>query len=316
MHKFTPRALVLLGPTASGKTALALELAKLISIEIISLDSALVYKGMDIGTAKPSKEELAKVPHHLIDICEPNESYSAASFREDTIRLVNEICQRGNLPLICGGTMMYYKALVDGLSPLPATDEKVREKIRLEGETLGWPVLHERLKTIDPALYKKLAPMDKQRISRALEVYEMTGRSVSSFIEEHQGDKCPFPIKEAVILPDADRLELRKLIYERFLKMLENGLIAEVEKLRARGDLNLNLPSMRSVGYRQVWEYLDGLYSYEEMIDKAVIGTARLAKHQMTWLRGGLKADRLVLSLRQKDAKVKLLELAQSVLNL
>ena len=285
------KALVILGPTASGKTSLALNLAKYLKIEIISLDSALIYKDMDIGTAKPTREELDSVPHHLIDICDPAQSYSAANFREDCIRLVNEISQRGALPVICGGTMMYYKALVDGLSPLPQTDPKVREKIALQALSVGWPKMHEKLKDIDPVSYEKLNPNDKQRVSRALEIYEMTGRAMSSFFDT-KTDSCPFDRIEFILLPENDnREELRKLIRKRFELMVENGLIDEVSKLKSRGDLTLDMPSMRCVGYRQVWEYLDGKYDRDEMIEQCVIATAHLAKHQMTWLRGALSKE-------------------------
>ncbi|MGN0915278.1 MAG: tRNA (adenosine(37)-N6)-dimethylallyltransferase MiaA [Succinivibrio sp.] len=285
------KALVILGPTASGKTSLALNIASHIRCEIISLDSALIYKDMDIGTAKPTREELSSVRHHLIDICDPKDSYSAADFRNDCIRLVDEITQRGALPVICGGTMMYYKSLVDGLSPLPQTNAEVRAQIALEAEKSGWPLMHEKLKEIDPILYQKLSPNDKQRVSRALEVYAMTGRAMSSYFED-KGDKCPFDRMEFVLLPENDdRTELRKLIRRRFEKMVEDGLIDEVRALKDRGDLDLSMPSMRCVGYRQVWEYLDGMYSMDEMIEKCVIATARLAKHQMTWLRGSLSED-------------------------
>ena len=285
------KAVVILGPTASGKSALSLKIAKKVKVEIISLDSALIYKDMDIGTAKPSKSELSFVPHHLIDICDPKDSYSAASFREDCIRLVDEITNRGAVPVICGGTMMYYKALVDGLSPLPVTDPKVREKIAQEASECGWPAMHEKLKNVDPVSYQKLNPNDKQRVSRALEVYYMTGRAMSSFFVEHQ-DKCPFDRLEYILLPETDdRTELRKLIRARFLKMVDDGLIDEVAYLKDRGDLNLNMPSMRCVGYRQVWEYLDKAYDFDTMIEKCVIATAQLAKHQMTWLRGSLSKD-------------------------
>ena len=285
------KALVILGPTASGKTSLALNLAKHLKIEIISLDSALIYREMDIGTAKPTREELESVPHHLIDICDPAQSYSAANFREDCIRLVDEITKRGALPVICGGTMMYYKALVDGLSPLPQTDPKVREKIACEAQVYGWPKMHERLKDVDPVSYEKLNPNDKQRVSRALEIYEMTGRSMSSFFDT-KTDSCPFERLEFILLPkNDDREELRKLIRKRFELMVDNGLIDEVSKLKSRGDLNLDMPSMRCVGYRQVWEYLDGKYDKNEMVEQCVIATAHLAKHQMTWLRGSLSKD-------------------------
>lgn len=285
------KAVVILGPTASGKSALSLKIAQKANVEIISLDSALIYKDMDIGTAKPSKAELASVPHHLIDICDPKDSYSAASFREDCIKLVDEISSRGAIPVICGGTMMYYKALVDGLSPLPATKPEVREKIAKEAQECGWPCMHEKLKDIDPVSYQKLNPNDKQRVSRALEIYYMTGRAMSSFFVEKQ-DKCPFDRLEYILLPQTDdRTELRKLIRARFLKMVDDGLIEEVEYLKDRGDLDLNMPSMRCVGYRQVWEYLDQNYDFDTMIEKCVIATAQLAKHQMTWLRGSLSKD-------------------------
>lgn len=285
------KAVVILGPTASGKSALSLQIAKREKVEIISLDSALIYKNMDIGTAKPTKDELASVPHHLIDICDPSDSYSAASFREDCIRLVGEISSRGVVPVICGGTMMYYKALVDGLSPLPQTDPEVREKIAREAELLGWPAMHEKLKDTDPVSYQKLNPNDRQRVSRALEIFTMTGRAMSSFFSQKQ-DKCPFDRLEYILLPETDdRTELRKLIRARFLKMVDDGLIDEVSALKKRGDLNLSMPSMRCVGYRQVWEYLEGSYDFDTMIEKCVIATAQLAKHQMTWLRGSLSKD-------------------------
>ena len=286
------RAIVILGPTASGKTSLALKLAKFYKIEIISLDSALIYKDMDIGSAKPSKEELHQVPHHLIDILDPSESYSAANFREDCIRLVKEITARGAIPVICGGTMMYYKALVDGLSPVPPTIPLVREKVATEALQIGWPAMHEKLKDIDPKSYAKLNPNDKQRVSRALEVYEMTGRAITSYYEEQKTDQCPFERIEFILLPETDdRTELRVLIKNRFLKMIKDGLIDEVKKLKERGDLTLDMPSMRCVGYRQVWEYLDGHYDLDTMVDLCVNATSHLAKHQMTWLRGSLSLD-------------------------
>ncbi|MDY6323385.1 MAG: tRNA (adenosine(37)-N6)-dimethylallyltransferase MiaA [Succinivibrio sp.] len=283
----TERALIILGPTATGKTSLALELAAKIPCEIISLDSALVYRGMDIGTAKPTAAERAACPHHLIDIIDPSESYSAAQFRSDCVRLVGEICARGRLPVICGGTMMYYKALSDGLSPLPPTDLKVRALIAARAQELGWPALHAELERKDPVTASRLSPNDRQRISRALEVYEMTGTPMSAFFAG-RGDQCPFLREEIVLMPEQSREKLRVQIRARFLKMLDDGLLDEVVSLRARGDLSPDLPSMRAVGYRQCWEYLDGKLSYEEMTERAVIATAHLAKHQMTWLRGAL----------------------------
>lgn len=281
-------ALVILGPTASGKSALSLLLAQEFNAEIISLDSALIYKGMDVGTAKPTPQELSICPHHLIDIISPQESYSAANFRQDCIRLVQEIRARGALPIICGGTMMYYKALVDGLSPLPESTPEVRAQVQALAEAEGYPAVHARLEQIDPVLYKKLAPNDKQRVARAYEVYLLTGRAMSSFFAEKK-DQCPFTRLELVLLPqDNDRTHLRELIRQRFVAMLEHGLIEETKALLSLG-LDDNSPAMRSVGYRQVAMYLRGEVSYEEMVELGVIATARLAKHQMTWLRGGLK---------------------------
>ncbi|MGN0894044.1 MAG: tRNA (adenosine(37)-N6)-dimethylallyltransferase MiaA [Succinivibrio sp.] len=285
------RAVVILGPTASGKSALSLELARHRKIEIISLDSALIYKGMDIGSAKPSKEELKSVPHHLIDICDPKDSYSAASFREDCISLVDKITLRGAIPVICGGTMMYYKALVEGLSPLPPTDPAVREAIAKEAKEKGWPYMHELLRTIDRPSYEKLNPNDRQRVSRALEVHAMTGRAMSSYFSETR-QSCPFERLEFILLPlTDDRTELRKIIRKRFLKMLDDGFVDEVRALMSSGELNPDMPSMRSVGYRQIFEYLKGEYDYDTMVEKSVVATSKLAKHQMTWLRGSLSKD-------------------------
>ena len=284
-------ALVILGPTASGKSALALSLAAHYHIEIISLDSALVYRGMDIGSAKPSKDELTLCPHHLIDICDPAQSYSAANFRRDCVRLVAQIRARGHLPVICGGTMMYYKALVDGLSPVPESTPQVRAQVQAIADEHGWPYVHGLLQNIDPESFVRLDPNDKQRVARALEVYYLTGKAMSSYFAAPK-EGCPFTRAEVVLLPqDNDRTKLRELIRQRFMQMLEQGLVDEVKRLYARHDLNDLMPAMRSVGYRQVLMYLNGEVSYEEMIELAVIATARLAKHQMTWLRGGLKDD-------------------------
>lgn len=282
-------AVVILGPTASGKSDLSLELAKLYNCEIISLDSALIYRGMDIGTAKPTKEQMSICPHHLIDICDPAQSYSAANFREDTIALIKQIKERNALPVICGGTMMYYKALVEGLSQVPSSTSEVRAQVQSIADEHGWPYVHSLLKDIDPVQYEKLAPNDKQRVARALEVYYLTGKPMSSFFNSPK-DQCPFNLFELVLLPrDNDRTQLRVLIKKRFEKMLEQGLLDEVAKLLERQELNADLPSMRSVGYRQAAMYLRHEISYEQMIELSVIATARLAKHQMTWLRGGLK---------------------------
>lgn len=285
-------ALVILGPTASGKSALALQLAQHLRAEIISLDSALVYKGMDVGTAKPTADELSICPHHLIDICDPADSYSAAQFRSDCIALVGEIRARGALPIICGGTMMYYKALVDGLSPVPTSTPEVRAKVQALADEQGWPALHQLLAQYDPPLYAKLAPNDKQRVARALEVYFLTGRAMSSFLQQPK-EACPFTRLELVLLPkNNDRTHLREVIRQRFVQMLEqeHGLLEETQALLDRG-IDPNAPAMRAVGYRQAAMYLQGEVSYEQMIELGVIATARLAKHQMTWLRGGLKGE-------------------------
>lgn len=292
-------AVVILGPTASGKSALALDVARHYRSEIISLDSALIYKGMDIGTAKPTPEELSTCPHHLIDICEPSDTYSAANFRSDCIRLVEEIRGRGALPIICGGTMMYYKALVNGLSPVPASTPEVRAKVAAIGQEHGWPYVHELLKGVDPKSYERLNANDKQRVARALEVYYLTGKPLSSFMVPDQ-DQCPFSRLEFVLLPqNQDRTKLREQIRARFEKMITDGLIDEVKALVTGckvppidSDEIMALPSMRSVGYRQTLMYLRGEVSLEEMIELSVIATARLAKHQMTWLRGGLSEER------------------------
>ena len=311
-------ALVILGPTASGKTSLALSLAQRVRCEIISLDSALVYKTMDIGTAKPTPSELAQVPHHLIDILDPKESYSAADFRRDCIKKVAEISNRGNLPIICGGTMMYYKALVEGLSPLPATDDSIRAKVLEEALQIGWPAMHERLKEFDEKSYARLNPNDKQRLSRAFEVYYQTGKSMSSFFEKEPKECCPFYRKEFILLPvNDDRAALRGLIKQRFMMMLKTGLIEEVDDLKSRGDLNLQMPSMRCVGYRQVWEYLDGKYDYDTMKDLSIHATSHLAKHQMTWLRGALSnssSNRTRLDIGDEDNLNKIMEKASYLL--
>jgi len=278
----------LAGPTASGKTGLALRLAQEVPIEIISVDSALVYRGMDIGTAKPSEAERAAVPHHLIDILDPAEAYSAAQFVADATRLIAEIRARGRLPLLVGGTMLYFKALVDGIDALPPADAAVRAALDAEAARSGWPALHARLATIDPATGARLAPNDAQRIQRALEVFELTGRPLSAF--HTRGAAVPAPRHLLLSLEPADRAWLHARIAERFDQMLAGGFMAEVQQLRARGDLHTGLPSMRCVGYRQAWEALDaGLTGEALMVDvreRGVAATRQLAKRQLTWLRG------------------------------
>ena len=277
-----PDAILMVGPTASGKTACALDLAKKLPIEIISVDSALVYKGMDIGTAKPTAEELASVPHHLIDIITPLESYSAAQFAEDCTRLVREIRSRGRLPLIAGGTMLYAKAIRDGLSEVPTTTAEVRDRVTKELEEKGLAALYERLKTIDPLTAERLKPGDTQRISRAIEVYEMSGRPISSFYTDQKPPDLK--LRSFALLPP-DRAELHRRIAQRFDQMLEAGFIDEVKRLRETPSLTTNYASMRCVGYRQAWEYLDGKKTFDEFRESGIAATRQLAKRQMTWMR-------------------------------
>jgi tRNA dimethylallyltransferase len=278
-----PKVLTLMGPTASGKTALAMAMAEQHNCEIVSVDSALIYRGMDIGSAKPTAEELARAPHRLIDIRDPAESYSAADFRHDALREIREIHAAGKTPLLVGGTMMYFKALLEGLSPLPSADEKIRRQIQLEAEAQGWQALHEKLKEIDPVSAARIHPNDPQRLSRALEVYRLSGKSLTE-LTEIKAPPLPFDVVQFAIAPK-DRKLLHRLIAKRFELMLVQGFIREVTALKVRGDLSLDMPSMRCVGYRQCWEYLDGAYDHETMVEKAVAATRQLAKRQLTWLR-------------------------------
>jgi len=280
-----PLAVAIMGPTASGKTAAALEIARHIPCEIISVDSALVYREMDIGTAKPNAEELASVPHHLIDILDPSEAYSAMQFRNDALRLAQDIRARGKLPLLVGGTMLYFKVLRDGLDDLPEADPAVRARLDDEAARNGVPAQHARLATLDPETATRLKPNDSQRIQRALEIIELTGRPMSTLLTQQSAQALPFTLLPLALEP-SDRAVLHARIARRFDLMLENdGLLDEVRALRARGDLHLGLPAMRCVGYRQAWEYLDGQYDYAEMRERGIIATRQLAKRQITWLR-------------------------------
>lgn len=280
-------AIFLMGPTAAGKTELAFALANHLPIEIISVDSAMIYRGMDIGTGKPTAAELATVPHHLIDIFDPSESYSAAEFAKDALRHMHTITDRGRIPLLVGGTMLYFRALQQGLSPLPSASPIIRAKLLGEAERLGWGALHERLASIDPIAALRINPNDSQRIQRALEVYEVSGKTLSAFLGEKPTIDTglqDYQIHAFAITP-AVRAELHQRIEQRFHKMLDQGLITEVKNLFLRGDLDLNMPSMRAVGYRQIWQHLAGDYGYNEMIEKALAATRQLAKRQLTWLR-------------------------------
>ena len=275
-------AVLLLGPTASGKSALAMQLAAEIPLEIVSVDSAQVYRGMDIGTAKPSTAERAAVPHHLIDIRDPAEPYSAADFVRDATVAIREIRERGKLPLLVGGTMLYAKALREGLSELPSADPQVRARIEAEAQELGWPALHARLAQVDPTAAKRLKRNDSQRIQRALEVYETAGAPMSELVRT---DTAPTLKLSTVALLPADRTLLRDRIAQRFDAMLDAGLLEEVRTLHARGDLHPNLPSMRSVGYRQAWRFVEGLCTFNQFREDGITATRQLAKRQMTWLR-------------------------------
>jgi tRNA dimethylallyltransferase len=292
----------LLGPTASGKTAAALAFAARYPVEIISVDSALVYREMDIGTAKPSAEERAQAPHHLIDIVDPADAYSAAEFSADTLRLVGEITARGRVPLLVGGTMLYYRALTQGLNDLPGADASVRAGLDAQAMRDGWPALHARLAEVDPATAARLAPNDSQRIQRALEVFMVTGQPMSALLAAPaRADESDAPWRFVpVALEPSDRSVLHERIANRFDAMLAAGFIDEVEHLRARGDLHPGLPSMRCVGYRQAWEYLDGASDFSTMRDKGVFATRQLCKRQLTWLRA--MPERLVIDCCGADA--------------
>ena len=272
-----------MGPTASGKTALAMALAEKHNCEIISVDSALIYKGMDVGTAKPSAEEQAIAPHRLIDILDPLDSYSAADFRRDAIKEINSIIESGKTPLLVGGTMLYFKALLEGLSPLPEAAPEVREQIMREAEENGWQWIHEQLKQVDPVSAERIHQNDPQRLSRALEVYRISGKSLTE-LTQVKAEPLPYEFVQFAIAPN-ERKVLHELIAKRFEIMLEQGFVEEVTKLRQRGDLDINLPSMRCVGYRQCWQYLDGEFDYNVMAEKVVAATRQLAKRQLTWLR-------------------------------
>ncbi|MBE2898490.1 tRNA (adenosine(37)-N6)-dimethylallyltransferase MiaA [Pasteurellaceae bacterium 20609_3] len=279
-----PLALFLMGPTASGKTDLAIRLRAHLPVELISVDSALIYRGMDIGTAKPSAEELALAPHRLIDIKDPAERYSAADFRADALREMADITAQGKIPLLVGGTMLYFRALLEGLSPLPAADSKVRSEIERAAQEKGWDYLHQQLAKVDPVSAARIHPNDPQRINRALEVYYLSGKSLTE-LSQTVDNNLPYHIAQFAIAP-AEREILHQRIEQRFDMMLSAGFEQEVRALYARGDLHLDLPSMRCVGYRQMWEYLRGDYDWAEMRYRGICATRQLAKRQITWLRG------------------------------
>lgn len=274
----------LMGPTASGKTQLAVELVKHFPFEIISVDSAMVYRGMDIGTAKPDAATLQEAPHHLIDIRDPADAYSAAEFCKDALHEIENIFARQKIPLLVGGTMLYFRALQQGLSDLPSADAKTRAELLKEGESLGWPEMHKRLQQVDPIAAERIHQHDSQRIQRALEVFLLTGKNLTTWQQENQAQSTHHSIINIGIAPQ-DRAILHQRIAARFDVMLQQGFLDEVRKLYARGDLTLETPAIRSVGYRQAWEYLQGTLTFEQMRERAIIATRQLAKRQLTWLR-------------------------------
>ena len=276
--------ITIMGPTAAGKTALAIELCQALKTEIISVDSALVYKGMDIGTAKPSIAEQAQAPHHLIDIIDPAQSYSVADFRADAITLIDRFHQQGKVPILVGGTMMYFKGLIEGLSPLPEADAAIRKQLESEALQHGWPALHRQLASIDPEAATKISENDSQRINRALEVYRISGETMTALQQRKQA-ALPYQFHQFAIAP-SDRKVLHERIEKRFKIMLDQGFKNEVLALYQRQDLHPDLPSIRCVGYRQMWEYLAGECDYDEMVFKGIAATRQLAKRQLTWLRG------------------------------
>ena len=306
-----PRCLAIAGPTASGKTAAALAIAQDMPVEIISVDSALVYRGMDIGTAKPSAQELAAVPHHLIDIRDPLQAYSAAEFVRDATELIHAIHARGKLPLLVGGTMLYFKALFDGLDDMPKADAQVRAALEAEAQAKGWPALHAELAQVDPVTAARLQPGDSQRIQRALEVFRVSGRPLSSFHTTKNAAAGTDVARASTLisLEPLDRAWLHERIAQRFDAMLAAGFLDEVQALRARGDLHPDLPSMRCVGYRQAWEALDGVFPMDELRERGIYATRQLAKRQITWLRS--MPQRRVVHCDAPDALQQVLHIAR-----
>ncbi|MGH8051405.1 MAG: tRNA (adenosine(37)-N6)-dimethylallyltransferase MiaA [Arenimonas sp.] len=287
MNDARPLAIALMGPTASGKTALAIEWAKRLQTEIISVDSALVYRGMDIGSAKPDAEEQSGIPHHLIDIREPLETYNAADFAKDALPLMEQLGGQNRIPLLVGGTGLYFRALLDGLSDMPAADEEMRAEIQAQAEVRGWPAMHEKLTQVDQAAGIRIKPNDVQRITRALEVFQKTGIPISEWQQNSVRKKFPFRVLRICIAPK-DRAVLHERIAQRFDLMLEQGFLTEMRTLMANSQLHRDLPSMRAVGYRQAWRHLMGETNAEQFREEAIAATRQLAKRQLTWFRGEL----------------------------
>jgi tRNA dimethylallyltransferase len=285
MLEIIPPAIFLMGPTASGKTAAAVELAQQLPVELISVDSALVYREMNIGTAKPDAATLAAVPHQLIDIIDPTDVYSAAAFRADALRLMQEITARGNIPLLVGGTMLYFRALRFGLSDLPQADAEIRAEIEEQAATLGWPRMHDELAKIDAVTAARLKPNDAQRIQRALEIYRVSGLAMSVLLGQQTSYQLPYQLIPLALIP-SDRKQLHQRIESRFADMLKQGLLDELEDLQRKYVLNSEMASMRCVGYRQAWQYLKGDIDKNDLLDQGIAATRQLAKRQLTWLRG------------------------------
>lgn len=282
-----------MGPTATGKTDLAIDLCKQLPCDIISVDSALVYKGMDIGTAKPDAETLADFPHRLIDIRDPSEPYSAAEFRADALSEMAQISAAGRIPLLVGGTMLYFKALRDGLATLPESDPTIREQISQLADDKGWDEVHQQLAQVDPVSAQRIHPNDPQRLQRALEIYRISGETLTELqAKQVRENVLPYDLTTLAIIPE-NRATLHQRIEVRFRQMLEQGFIGEVQELFERPELNLNLPSIRAVGYRQVWQHLEGTYNREQMVEKGVIATRQMAKRQLTWLRNNWQFERI-----------------------
>lgn len=279
-----PAAILLMGPTASGKTALSVAMAQVMNAEIISVDSALVFKGMDIGTAKPTEAERGGIVHHLIDILDPSEAFSTGQFRNRALELMADITARGKLPILAGGTMLYFSALTQGLAQLPEADPELRQRLDQQLQEIGKQAMHERLAAVDPVAAARIHMNDPQRVQRALEVYEISGKPLTSFFQADEGEDLPYAYSKIVIEP-RQRHTLHDKIAERFKLMLAQGLIDEVDALRQRGDLDESMPSIRCVGYRQVWSYLQGEYDFADMQEKGIAATRQLAKRQLTWLR-------------------------------
>ena len=293
-YDLRPLAIAIMGPTASGKTAFALEVAERFGGEIVSVDSALVYRGLDIGAAKPTADERARVPHHLLDVREPWQTYSAAEFAQDARRALDGIAARGRLPVLAGGTGLYFQALLEGLAEMPAADAALRADLAAQAQARGWPALHADLAQVDPVAAARIHATDPQRIQRALEVYRLSGKPISQWQQDARGTRLPFRVLKLVLAP-ADRAVLHERIAHRFDVMLQQGFLDEVRRLRALPDMQavaapLDLPAVRAVGYRQAWEYLDGQGSAVDFRDRAIAATRQLAKRQLTWLRGGLDA--------------------------